>query len=170
MNTRSLTYALAVLASLAPAAVHAQGCVGAAVPEGSRALMAVAAISRYELEGDLEGSDLGVDYRANPSGPLGYGVGYARRSVGDADGSMHVGTADVSFRIPPRFLPALPVALCLRAGGAVGRFTQSGSGTGYTNYTVPLGAVVELPLRVGPGTEVVPYVSPLYLYLSLIHI
>lgn len=166
MTTRaSLMYALAALACLAPAAAaSAQGCVGAAVPEGGRALMAVAALSRYQLGGEQEGNDLGVDYRANPGGPLGYGVGYALRSVGETDGTLHVGTADVSFRVPPRLLPALPVALCARAGAAVGRFTQSGSGTEYTNYTFPVGAVVEFPLRVGPGTEVVPYVSPLYLY------
>ena len=163
MTTRaSLTYALAALACLAPAAARAQGCVGAAVPEGGRAVMAVAAVSRYELAGEQEGTDLGVDYRANPAGPLGYGVGYALRSVGETGARMHVGSGDVSFRLPLR-LP-MGLAVCARAGAAVGRFTQSASGTGYTNYTLPLGAVVEFPLTVGPGTEVVPYVSPVYLY------
>jgi hypothetical protein len=159
--TRTLAV-LAALAALAPAAAGAQGCIGAPVPEGRRAVQAVVGSSAYDLGEEVDGTELGVDYRANPGGPLAYAVGYSRRGLGDADEGLHVGTADVSYRVPLNF----PVALCARAGLGVGRFSQGGSGTEYTNFTLPLGAVVEYALPLGEGRALVPYVSPLYLYSS----
>jgi hypothetical protein len=152
---------LAALAALAPAAAGAQGCIGVPLPEGGRALQLVAGAAAYDIGDpeDVDGTELGADYRANPGGPLAYAVGYSRRGLGDADEGLHVGMAEVTFRAP--LPPTLPVAVCARAGVAGARFAQAGSGTEYTNYTVPLGVVVEMPLA---GGAFAPYVSPLFLY------
>lgn len=162
MSTRTFLAALAALALSAPAA--AQGCIGAAVPDGARALQLTAGTASYAVGSGVDGTDLGLAYRANPRGPLAYGVEYARRTLGEADAPANVGSAMVALRAPD--LPLVPalLALCVRAGVEAARVSQEESLTEYTNVTVPLALVVELPLPVAPGATLVPYAAPQYLY------
>lgn len=164
---RARLAALAALALLSPAGAAAQGCIGAAVPDGARAVQALAGAVSYDLAGGTEGTELGVGYRGNPRGPLAYTAEYTFRTVGEADVRMHVLSSALALRLPLRVplpfrLPAL--VLCARTGVAGARVAQEASDTEYANLTIPVGVVVELPLPVAPGTTLLPYVAPQYLH------
>lgn len=165
MNRISLL-AAAVLASAAPSAARAQGCLGVPLAGGQRAVLVDAGTSRYDIGdvagGDVSGNDFGVTLAANTAGRLSGSLGYEYRTVGEADARMDQGSAALNLRAPL----SLPVGVCLRAGAEVGRLSGTGSGTRYTNVTVPVGVVVELPFAVGRGATLAPYAAPLFLYSS----
>lgn len=162
MRTTTTLAALAALLLLAPGAARAQGCIGAAVPDGARALLLGAGTVSYDVGGGTDGTDLGVAYHANPRGPLAYAAGYDLRTLGESDSRMHVLRSELALRVPRLPLPLLTV--CPRTGVVAGRLSDDASGTEYTNLTVPLALVVELPLPLSPRATLVPYAAPQYLW------
>ncbi|HEX2095665.1 MAG TPA: outer membrane beta-barrel protein [Longimicrobiaceae bacterium] len=162
MTTPStLLAALAALALALPPAARAQGCVGAPVPDGAHAVQVEAGSATYDLGEEYDGTSLGVGFRANPRGLLGYSVEYARRNVGENDTQVNVGSAALALRLP---LPVSLLTVCVRGGVSAALLSQDASGTDLTNLTVPAALVVELPLPLGPGRLLVPYAAPQYLY------
>ena len=160
-RTSRLLAALAALALSLPAAARAQGCIGAPVPDRARALQLQGGISTVDVGREFDSTDLGVGYRANPAGPLAYSAEYLVRSVGESDDPVHTGTALLAFRVP---VPLPLLTVCARTGVGAAFLSQDNSGSSYTNFTVPVALVVELPLPVAPGRTLVPYVAPQFLW------
>ena len=146
---------LVALALALPSAARAQGCVGAALPEGRGAVQLQGVASSYGA--GIDGPAIGGSLRANPRGPLGLTAEYGYGTVGDNDSPLHGGGAMLSLRAP---LPAARLALCARGGVMAARLDDSPSGTRLDNLTFPVGLVLELPLT----DAVVPYVAPQYLF------
>lgn len=149
----------AALLATAPVA-QAQGCIGAAVPDGARAV--VASVGHVSYPREVDGLELGLGYRDNLRGPLAYSAGYAFRTLGESNVRMHVLAADIAFRLPRFGIPLL--TLCPRTGVMGARVSSGGSSTNYTNLTIPLALVVELPLPVAGGATLVPYAAPQLLW------
>lgn len=163
MRPLSLAAALAALALALPAAARAQGCVGAPVPDRARAVQLQAGASTVDVGREFDSVDLGAAYRANPAGPLAYSAEYVLRTVGDRDARVHEVSGAVALRVP---LPVSLLTVCARTGAGAAFLSDAGSGSRYTNVTVPAALVVELPLPVGPGRTLVPYAAPQLLWSS----
>lgn len=153
--------AAAVLALAAPAAARAQGCVGAPLPRGGRAVQAQAGISTVHAGRELSSTDVGAAFRADPAGPLALSAEYLLRSVGGEGAKVHTVSAALALRLP--FPARLPV-VCARAGLGGAFHADGDTGSGYASFTVPLGLVLELPLAAGPGRTVAPYAAPQLLW------
>lgn len=162
-RTGRLAAALAALALSLPAAAHAQGCIGAPVPERARGAQVQAGASTVNVGRDHGSFDLGAAYRANPAGPLAYSAEYLLRSVGDADTKVHTVSGALAFRLP---LPVNLLTTCVRSGVGAAFLSDGSSESSYTNVTVPVALVVELPLPVGLGRTLTPYVAPQFLWSS----
>jgi hypothetical protein len=163
MMTRFVPAALAALALALPAAARAQGCIGAPVPEGRFALQAQGSRATYEGTPEVDGLGIGASLRANVAGPLAASAEYGYSRVGDADVPLHSGGVMLAFRAP---VSAGGLSVCARAGAMAARLEGTTSGSRLDNYTFPVGLVIELPLPVGNGGAVVPYVAPQYLFSS----
>jgi hypothetical protein len=150
---------LALALALLPTAARAQGCVGAPVPEGHRAVQLQGAASTYGLE--VDGLSVGASLRGHPRRFLGYSAEYARGTVGDNDAPLQSGGALLSLRAP---LSPGGLSLCARGGVMASNLDDSPSSTSLDNFTYPVGIVVELPIYVGGARTVVPYVAPQYLF------
>lgn len=149
-----------MLALAAPAA-HAQGCVGAPLPAGARAVQALAGVSELHAGRRLTSTDLGAALRADPAGPLAYSAEYLLRSVGGESAKVHIVSGALALRLP---LPARGLAVCARAGLGAAFHADGDTGSGYASFTVPLALVAELPLPAGPGRTVAPYAAPQLLW------
>jgi hypothetical protein len=162
-HTRRLLAALAALALSVPSAARAQGCVGAAVPDRHYAFQLETGFANYDVGPAVDGKGLGASFRGNPGGPLAFSAEYMLNAVGEADARLHTGGVNVAFR-PPLAIPLL--AVCARAGATGALFSDGPSGSELTNWTFPLGVVLELPLPMANGNALVPYVAPQYLISS----
>jgi hypothetical protein len=163
MKTRFLA-ALAALTLAVPAAARAQGCIGAPVPEGRRALQLQGSSATYEGTPEVDGMGIGAGLRWNLGGPLAASAEYGYSRVGDADVPLHSGGVMVAFRAP---VSLAGLSLCARAGALAARLDGVDSGSSLDNYTFPVGLALELPLRLGTnGSALVPYVAPQYLFSS----
>lgn len=164
MATRFLPAALAALALALPTAARAQGCIGAPVPEGRRALQLQGSAATYEGTPEVDGMGIGAGLRWNLRGPLAASAEYGYGRVGDADVPLHSGGVMLAFRAP---VSAAGLSLCARAGALAARLDGADSGSSLDNYTFPVGVVLELPVPVGTGGgALVPYVAPSYLFSS----
>ncbi len=150
-----------MLALAAPAALRAQGCVGAPLPERARAVQAQAGVATLHAGRRLTSLDLGAALRADPAGPLAYSAEYLLRSVGGEDAKVHTVSGALALRLP---LPARALAVCARAGLGAAFHADGATGSGYASFTVPLALVVELPLAAGPGRTLAPYAAPQLLW------
>ncbi len=157
-------FVFAALAALAlPASAAAQGCIGAPVPEGRFAAQLQGSSATYDGTPDVDGVGVGGALRANLGGPLAASAEYAYSRVGDGDVPLHSGGVMVAFRAP---VSAAGLAVCARAGAMAARLEGTASGSSLDNYTFPVGLVLELPLPVGNGGALVPYVAPQFLFSS----
>lgn len=160
--TPRLAAALAALALLlVPAAARAQGCVGAPVPDRARALQAQAGASTVYVGREFDSTDLGLGYRANPAGPLAYSAEYLLRSVGGRGTRVHTVSGALAVRVP---VPVDLLVVCARGGLGAAFLSDDPGGSRYANFTVPVAVVLELPLPVGPGRTLAPYVAPQLLW------
>lgn len=137
----------------------AQSCVGRPVPATARALVAEVGYASYRFDSEVEGTDVGVRYWANPRGVIGYGVGYTRRIPSGGGAGINLARGDVTLE-PPSPLP-LPVPLQLCAAGGVDALflAGGGEGTSYTSYTIPVGLGMGLPLPLR-GAALVAFAVP----------
>jgi len=147
--------------ALAVPAARAQGCVGAPLPEGARAVQALAGVSALHAGRRLTSTDVGAALRADPAGPLAYSAEYLLRSVGGEGAKVHTVSGALALRLP---LPARALAVCARAGLGAAFHADGATGSGYASFTVPLVLVVELPLAAGPGRTLAPYAAPQLLW------
>ncbi|MBD0318848.1 MAG: hypothetical protein ICV87_00845 [Gemmatimonadetes bacterium] len=160
MHRSRILPALAALALALPAAARAQGCIGAPVPEGGRAFQLQGAANTYADAPEIEGPGIGASFRGNPGGILAYSAEYSYASVSDGI-PVHGGGAMLAVRAP---ISVARLAICARGGVMASRFSDSPSATELDNVTFPVGVVVELPLALGEGRALVPYVAPQYLF------
>jgi hypothetical protein len=158
---RRILPALAALALALPTAARAQGCIGAAVPEGRRAFQLQGAANTYADAPEIEGPGIGASFRGNPGGMLAYSAEYSYASVGDDGKPVHTGGALLALRAP---VAVSRLAICARGGVMASRFSDSPSATELDNLTFPVGVVLELPLDIGESRALVPYVAPQYLF------
>ncbi len=97
---RLLPAALAALALALPAAARAQGCIGAPLAEGTRALQLQGSSSIYSSAPEVDGMGIGASFRHNLGGLLAYSAEYTRASLGDNDVPLQSGGVMLALRAP----------------------------------------------------------------------
>lgn len=159
--TRLVPAALAALALALPTAARAQGCVGAPLAEGTRAVQLQGSSSVYSSAPEVDGMGIGASFRHNPRGLVAYSAEYTRASVGDNDTPLQSGGVMLSLRAP---LTRYGVSVCARGGAMASRLSDNPSASELENLTFPVGIVFELPVALREGRALVPYVAPQYLF------
>jgi hypothetical protein len=159
--TRIVPAALAALALALPTAARAQGCIGAPLAEGTRAVQLQGSSSVYSSAPEVDGMGIGASFRHNLGGLLAYSAEYARASVGDNEVPLQSGGVMVALRAP---VARSGVTVCARGGVMASRLSDDPSASELDNVTFPLGIVLELPIALREGRALVPYVAPQYLF------
>lgn len=159
--TRIVPAALAALALALPTAARAQGCVGAPLAEGTRALQLQGSSAVYSSAPEVDGMGIGASFRHNPGGPIAYSAEYARAAVGDNDLPLQSGGVMLALRAP---LARYGVSACARGGVMASRLADDPSASELDNLTFPVGFVLELPVALRGGSSLVPYIAPQYLF------
>jgi hypothetical protein len=160
------TSALIIGAILIPNVAAAQACVGSPMPERSYAVLPSVGAFSYDWNDAVSGIDAGAELRANVGGPFSAAAGYALR-MPETGPNSHVVRGEGAAYLPP--LPIIPSALqlCLRAGVAASITDDPGSGSNFTNITVPVGLAIGIPFNRGNGLVIVPAIIPQVLYSQL---
>jgi hypothetical protein len=159
--TRIVPAALVALALALPGDARAQGCIGAPLAEGTRALQLQGSSSVHSSAPEVDGVGIGASFRHNLGGLLAYSAEYTRASVGDNEVPLQSGGVMLALRAP---LARYGVSVCARGGVMASRLSDAPSATELDNATFPVGLVFELPIALREGRALVPYVAPQYLF------